>query len=1033
MATKLIDFWPDTDNCRDCLFTEAEAADEAVFLAAHQPMKVVRRYHGSSSRTEEVMSETDVLDALLVPHPSSGTLVLPITGASGVGKSHMIRWLDAHLKLRKDRDKRHVVRIPKSASLRGVLDLILRDLPKRYDPIREQLKGAKLPHSLLDATQTLNTQLRIALDNLGKAAALRLKENKAKKDDRARQAHCSEKGLIALLKDPQISAHFDAYESEHGIIARIADRFLSGKKQNVDVTKFYFQENDLDFLLKQTTADLASITRPYAQQLRNPERRAEAIGFLNEVVDAALGKLVELGGASLSEIFIDLRRQLHADDMELVLLVEDFAVLAGIQGPLMDAMIREAIRDGRRELCIMRTALAVTTGLLPETVMTRAQAEWSIDSKPFGSSEEAIDFFCNFVGGYLNAARLGKKRLRAAYDEKSARGHGMKDWTPSFYELHGEQLSDVEKGQLVRFGASTLGEYPLFPLNRAAIAQLADLTLKDGDTYRFDPRAMMNRIIRETVVANRALFTHKDFPPANFAGFNPRLLETRVSERLHSAAGAQADRLAALVYFWGGAPKTAGEAAAIPAEIFEAFGAPAIDWKAAPEARVIPSSSGAKEPSRTAPATGSPEGRWAAVLSDWRSKGTISQREAAALRSLLAEGIAIWLDWDSLLLSESTLNGPDIWLPKAKVGNPEREKAMAIAADDADLDDTKASNIFFTAITAVVRYDSQKSWDYPEGETDSVAYANLIARLAAQAAEWLHIRGAYLRPSLIEPAARALMIDARILNLKGASSNNDSENVKAMLSAAPAGDPVAGTDPWSKLKVSAHTERAMLLTAVLRRVAARQGGGNPQAVDATVLLRALKATRGNWTLTDLDAALVTEAPNGVKEPLRRLRSGLEDVVKKRQEEMRKWRAMVSEAFGEEFVLPEVQEQLRQTIQMARDNSVFRLSDPTYETLRTKIKDVGAVTETASLVDKAIKDGTAVGAVLAALAELDDQTIYRTKELIEIYTRFLKETGKEVGEKLQDAPASPDEVAARLTKSLDELEQAWTTILGEAKK
>ncbi len=156
MPTKLIDFWPDADNCQDCLFTEAEAADEAVFLAAHQPMKIGRRYLGSSAKTDEIVDEGTVLDALLVSHPPSGTLVLPITGASGVGKSHLIRWLDAKLRLRKDHATRHVVRIPKSASLRNVLELILQDLGKKYDPIRAQLKGAKLPDSLQNATLTLN-------------------------------------------------------------------------------------------------------------------------------------------------------------------------------------------------------------------------------------------------------------------------------------------------------------------------------------------------------------------------------------------------------------------------------------------------------------------------------------------------------------------------------------------------------------------------------------------------------------------------------------------------------------------------------------------------------------------------------------------------------------------------------------------------------------------------------------------------------------------------------------------------------------
>lgn len=1034
MATKLIDFWPDADNCRDCFFTEAEAADEAVFLAAHQSMKISRHYKGSSAKTEEVVSEATVLEALLMPDPPSGTLVLPITGASGVGKSHVIRWLDANLRLRKDHASRHVVRIPKSASLRHVLELILQDLSKKYDPIRTQLKGAKLPDSLQNATLTLNAQLRIALANSSQTAAQRIKDGAPKKDDRARMAHCSDKCLIALLQDPEISFHFDAHGKELGVIARIADRFLSGKKQQVDVTKFYFQEDDLDFLDKQSAASLSAALRVYAQQLKNPAARTEAIGFLNEMVDSALGKLVEMGGASLTEIFINLRRQLLEDNRELVLLVEDFAVLAGIQGPLMDAMIREAIRNGRQELCVMRTALAVTTGLLPETVMTRAQAEWRIDSKPFESKEEAIDTFCDFVGGYLNAARLGKRRLRSAYDEKSGRGSAQ-DWIPSFYDLYGEQLNDADKGVLVKFGASKLGKYPLFPLNREAITQLAENALKEGDVYRFDPRAMMHRIIRETVVGHRALFARKEFPPSNFAGFSSRLLETKVSTRLQGVAGDQADRLSALVYFWGAAPQTPGEAAAMPPEIFVAFGAPAIDWKAPPETRQS-ASAPSKDLTKSTTSTHAPEGRWAPILAEWRAKGIISQRDAAQLRTFLAEGIQVWVDWDGLLLKEVVLKGSDIWLPKAKVGNPEPDKAMAVAAEDTTLDQVKASNVFFTAIKAVVRYDANKSWDYQDGETDAAAYANLISRMAGETREWLMKRGPHLRPHLLEPAARALLIDARVLNLPGAisngeTSNGDADNVQALLTEAPAGESAPGTDPWTKLKASAHNERAALLDVVLRQLAARQGGGEPQAVDATVLLGALKKTRTTWSLSDMDSALIYDAPTGVREPLRRIRNGLEDAVKKRQEEIGKWRTLVTEAFGEQFDLLEVQTQLQETIQSAKENNVFKLREPTFETLRNKIKELTGVAEAAACAAKAIKEGP-LGLSLTALAQMDEGVVRRTRELIEIYNRFLKETGADVSERLKGAPPSPEVIAKQLLESLDKLEGDWTGMLKEAK-
>ncbi len=102
--------------------------------------------------------------------------------------------------------------------------------------------------------------------------------------------------------------------------------------------------------------------------------------MLNEIIDDAIAPLATPADTSLSELFYAVRRELLAEGRELVLLVEDFAVLAGIQGALLDAMIREGIR-GTREACVMRTALAVTEGYFTsfETVRTRAVFGWYIN------------------------------------------------------------------------------------------------------------------------------------------------------------------------------------------------------------------------------------------------------------------------------------------------------------------------------------------------------------------------------------------------------------------------------------------------------------------------------------------------------------------------------------------------------------------------------------------------------------------------------------------------------------------------------
>ena len=88
-------YWPTDASVRDCLKVDAEAADPAVLLAVHQPMRLRRRQFGVSA-DPRACGEEDLLRALLAT-TGDGRVIVPIVGNSGVGKSHVIRWLDARL------------------------------------------------------------------------------------------------------------------------------------------------------------------------------------------------------------------------------------------------------------------------------------------------------------------------------------------------------------------------------------------------------------------------------------------------------------------------------------------------------------------------------------------------------------------------------------------------------------------------------------------------------------------------------------------------------------------------------------------------------------------------------------------------------------------------------------------------------------------------------------------------------------------------------------------------------------------------
>jgi hypothetical protein len=130
----------------------------------------------TDSRT--LATEDDLLQHLLGRAPE-GSLVVPITGASGIGKSHLIRILDARLRKLPDANRYLVIRIPKSASLRRVVELILEAEPLKgpsYERIRAEFNKALSDVPLAQAVILFQAQLKIALNDYATELLQRLRQ-----------------------------------------------------------------------------------------------------------------------------------------------------------------------------------------------------------------------------------------------------------------------------------------------------------------------------------------------------------------------------------------------------------------------------------------------------------------------------------------------------------------------------------------------------------------------------------------------------------------------------------------------------------------------------------------------------------------------------------------------------------------------------------------------------------------------------------------------------------------------------------------
>ena len=139
--------------------------------------------------------------------------------------------------------------------------------------------------------------------------------------------------------------------------------------------------------------------------------------MLNDQLPVAVTNAANIGPGRLQSAMLEIRREFARQGKEIILLIEDFALIQGIQRDLLDAIIEVGERDGQTVLAPVRTLMAVTTGYysrLADTVLTRARAAtpyvYDLDVQ-FDASDEGMAETSAFVGRYLNAARLGRDAL----------------------------------------------------------------------------------------------------------------------------------------------------------------------------------------------------------------------------------------------------------------------------------------------------------------------------------------------------------------------------------------------------------------------------------------------------------------------------------------------------------------------------------------------------------------------------------------------------------------------------------------------
>lgn len=1024
----LSDFWPTPEAVAQCVPSEAEVISDAAFLAVHQPIKLFRRSLTDTSAEPVPADERAVLDELLKKNLPEGYTIVPIVGPSGVGKSHLIRWLGLHVS-----GNRHVIRIPKSTSLRRILESILDGLNGPvYAEIRDQLKTAREQLDDIAAEELLLAHFRTALRRRTDEAradcdAARSRDGKVDPVPRA-VAETHGPGLLALLEGPTKDVLLQGTPVLPSVFRTLVRRVTTGV---IEAEHGEFKPDHFVFPTVPVKDPKSYLSKLKSDKLKE---RTAAADLMNAVRDGAVGQLLGLGENQLADLFRRVREELLKEKRELVLLIEDFSTLAGVQRGLLDVIKMEGIHAGKHVLCPLRTALAVTDGFLTgyDTIKTRAGQEFVLREQP-ADERELIETITDMIGAYLNAARLGAELL----DNWFAGTGRNPDKKPPSFEGRAADLISTDRAALDAFGKSGR-EHSLFPFNRAAVRQLADQHLRPNKDLLLNPRKLIKDVIHATLLNHRDAFVRGEFPGEGFHQFNGSRLGIDVQQWLKQRRPLDHQRYEVLLGYWGDLPNQP-HAVKLHTAVYSAFrltplSEGAVEVSPVPDA--TPVGVGPKRPPVVEP---KPErdpvqeriDKRLEVLDRWATEKKITQPDATALRNDLLEMLDAAIDWDSELYSVPrtfhskgkgarpadedeeeeddpgegakfpreplrTAVGPNwVYLPfsPTATGAKANDALFTVCSDDA----TGLLEVRFQ-LRALVRFHARKTFDYEGGDEDRAWYARLCERAARQAVPFLRKR--YERvpdnDAALEAVAQALYVSARVLNLDGAHSNQDAEVVKAVLHPGPSAVPNTNSpsNEWQTFRRSCAANRTVARDFLLRRLSARQGTGEVlYGIDAARLLAVLEAARKSCRVQrDFPSGPLDENARQVRNFVEALGAGATDAaVKHRCDALTHWATDTRSWLGADFDKKAFVKECGELMTQAKNLGVFQ-ANVGYDTLRDYAKafDEAAVTEAIAAVDR-LKDDAEPSVVLTALVRAPDDAMDAAQKFRLAFTAFVDQS------------------------------------------
>lgn len=945
------------ERVTDIINVEADAMPAAVFWAVDTDTPV-------HCKEGEQGAAVDLTTDTLVGRFLSGSrshMQLAVLGPSGAGKSHLIRRLQQRIEGREGLEVLVVQRL--ETNLRAILDKLIRTLPLE-DRGRYQEELQQAGYSLTSP----DVQKSALLDGLAQA----IQEDRVRSDsgiEGEAEAWLLEK-LPDLLRDPYL--RLAKFLKDGEIVPELVDRLFSSREGKRVDERLLFDSHNLPL----EGIELLKVSSPVREVVEyclydQAQTIPQVLLVINRNLDRAIARTLNFSGERLFELMETLRRRLHQNGRELILLFEEFARLQGYDSAMLEALLKQ----GGSELCNVRWAIACTSGRfrdLPDTVRSRMDLIVDMEGEP-----PRFDLAA-FSGRYQNAVRLGRKALDAQFesDPSSTVANACDQACQWRSECH------------AAFGTSEDG-YGLYPFTASALRTMALRADPDAES-RFNPRTFQRNVLR-VVLADEARHIAADaFPTASLlAGLGGAQDTPADRARLQDKAGARADRYLSLFQLWSD-----GRLINPPEGVVRAFGLEPLNGLGDAMAMLPPSQPphppGPDAKSQRSVAKANPLGAW---MTGEMLEQTLAQKLRVRLFPLIEQAI----DWDMEGLSGNLFSGATGSRPFRQTSiNFLRQSTSGAAPPPVRFElplqrDEAGSIATARALDALLSYDAAAGWEPVGGLEALAAVRELVGACATEVmAQLKALRDAGGVWDPVIGAIELLLIGAG-LGGRFTARMADEDLVGAVFASMP-DDNAASEGALRPIYELLKRRRMDLQTLVRAHVSGSKGGQQGRFIDPrAVLAGARRLRRNKWALSGQPAALQAPYADVSKDYdriARDLRPALEDERRGRVA----WLEEVEAALGDE--------ENRQVIL----NAVTALLDKAVQagipTRRTALENAKATFATVQFADavratRTLRTAEVPEAELAAFARGRTDAMAASRSLLKAWSDFIREAGAEV--------------------------------------